>query len=143
MKFIATTSDKMKDISIVSGQLIFSRDDRVIYLDAGSERTSFQQIISVVNEEVRQNLISPVTGFYFVEEEKTLWNYDKNKVWTQLTGVPNESIVFLSRENFPETGVEKVLYVDKQTIYQWDSSTKDYIAMGAGGGGDLSWGTIA
>ena len=142
MKFIATTSDKMQDIGVTSGQLIFSRDDRIIYLDAGTERTSFQQIISVVDEETRQNLISPVRGFYFVEEEKTLWKYDKNSIWTQITEPPKENLVFLSRENFPETGVENVLYVDKKTIYQWDNSTQDYIAMGASAT-ELNWGSIA
>lgn len=142
MKFIATTSDKMQDISITSGQLIFSRDDRIIYLDAGTERTSFQQIISVVDEETRQNLISPVRGFYFVEKEKTLWKYNKDTTWTQITEPPKENVVFLSRENFPETGVENVLYVDKKTIYQWDNSTQDYIAMGASAT-ELNWGSIA
>ena len=62
MKFIATTSDKISGIAVQSGQLIFSRDDRVIYLDT-DVRTSFQQIITVVNEETRQNLVNPVFGF--------------------------------------------------------------------------------
>lgn len=138
MKFIATTSDKMEGIDIVSGQLIFSRDDRVIYLDAGNERTSFQQIISVASEELRQNLISPVRGFYFIEDTKTLWRYDKGAIWVQITEPPKENVVFLSRENFPEIGAEKVLYVDNKDIYQWDVSTNSYIAMG-----ELYWNPIA
>ena len=39
MKFIATTSEKIKDINFVPGQMIFSQDDRVIYLDT-TERIS-------------------------------------------------------------------------------------------------------
>ena len=62
MKFIATTSDKISSIDVVSGQLLFSRDDRVIYLDT-DKRTSFQQIITVVDEDTRLNLISPVSQF--------------------------------------------------------------------------------
>ena len=48
MKFIATTSNKVESIKVASGQLIFSRDDRVIYLDSDLGRTSFQQIITLV-----------------------------------------------------------------------------------------------
>ena len=53
MKFIATTSDKLDQIPVKQGQLIFSRDDRVVYLDS-DKRTSFQQIITLVDEEQRK-----------------------------------------------------------------------------------------
>ena len=33
MKFIATTSDKVNDIAKIKGQLIFSQDDQIMYLD--------------------------------------------------------------------------------------------------------------
>lgn len=138
MKFIATTSDKMKDIQVVSGQLIFSRDDRVIYLDTDT-RTSFQQILSISTEEARIKLAYPVSGFYFIENTKTLWEY-KSGIWTQLTEPPKENLVFLAREDFPSIGKEEVLYIDKDAIYQWDSSIQDYIAMA--GSMDLQWGII-
>lgn len=136
MKFIATTSDKLDSISIVSGQLIFSRDERVIYLDT-DVRTSFQQIITVASEEVRQGLTSPVQGFYFVKGSKILWNYE-NGVWTQITEQPKESLVFASYEEFPEIGEEKVLYCDKDKIYQWDNESQSYIEMGS-----LNWEAIS
>lgn len=72
MKYIATTSAKVKDIPVVKGQLIFSRDTRVIYLDS-DERTSFEQIMVLATEQLRESLISPVEGFYFVEETNVLW----------------------------------------------------------------------
>lgn len=78
MKFIATTSDKMESINVVSGQLIFSRDDRIIYLDT-DVRTSFQQIITVAKEETLEKLTSPVQGFYFVEDTTTLWRFKNNE----------------------------------------------------------------
>lgn len=136
MRFIATTSDKMNSIDIESGQLIFSRDDRVIYLDT-DVRTSFQQIITVVNEQTRQELISPVSGFYFIEDTKTLWRYN-NSIWEQLTEPPKENLVFAERENFPVQGQEEVLYVDKDTIYTWDANNNVYIEMGA-----LNWEPIS
>lgn len=136
MRFIATTSDKMNSIDIESGQLIFSRDDRVIYLDT-DVRTSFQQIITVVNEQTRQELISPVSGFYFIEDTKTLWRYN-NSIWEQLTEPPKENLVFAERENFPVQGQEEVLYVDKDTIYTWDANNNVYTKMGA-----LNWEPIS
>ena len=136
MRFIATTSDKMDDIDIVSGQLIFSRDDRVIYLDT-NVRTSFQQIITVVNEQTRQELVSPVNGFYFIEDTKTLWRYN-NSQWQQVTEPPKENLVFAEKNNFPIKGQENVLYVDKNTIYTWDSENNVYIEVGT-----LIWESIS
>lgn len=136
MRFIATTSDKMDDIDIISGQLIFSRDDRVIYLDT-DVRTSFQQIITVVNEQTRQELVSPVNGFYFIEDTKTLWRYN-NSQWQQVTEPPKENLVFAEKNNFPIKGQENVLYVDKNTIYTWDSENNVYIEVGA-----LIWESIS
>ena len=136
MRFIATTSDKMNTIDVVSGQLIFSRDDRVIYLDSDT-RTSFQQIITIVNEQTRQELVSPVSGFYFIEDTKTLWRYN-NSQWEQLTEPPKENLVFADRASFPAQGQKEVLYVDKETIYTWDSVNNVYTEMGA-----LNWEPIS
>lgn len=136
MKFIATTSDKMNSIAVQSGQLIFSRDDRVIYLDT-DVRTSFQQIITVVNEETRQKLTSPVSGFYFVKDTKMLWNYEGGQ-WLQITEPPKENLVFADYASFPAIGEEQVLYVDKEKIYQWNASSKKYTEMGA-----LAWDDIS
>jgi len=137
MKFIATTSDKLESIAIVSGQLIFSRDNRVIYLDAGEERTSFQQIITLFSEELRENLASPLQGFYFVMDTKTLWSYNGLE-WTQITEKPKENLVFSNYEDFPTQGEEKVLYVDNKNIYQWNKDTNGYMEMGA-----LVWDSIS
>ena len=82
VKFIATTSDKLSSINIKAGQIIFSMDERAIYLDT-DVRTSFQQIITLVREEIRQNLTSPIKGFYFVKDTKVLWHYEDG-VWTHL-----------------------------------------------------------
>lgn len=138
MKFIATTSEKIKDIQVQSGQLIFSRDDRVIYLDT-DVRTSFQQIITLVSEEVRQKLTSPVQGFYFIKDTKTLWNYD-GSVWSQLSSEPKENIVFGDYSTFPQVGEEGVLYVDKTKFYQWDADTQAYYAMSENA---MTWESIA
>ena len=137
MKFIATTSDKISGIAVQSGQLIFSRDDRVIYLDS-DVRTSFQQIITVVNEETRQNLVNPVFGFYFVKDTKALWSYGQDKVWARITSEIKETVVFANYKDFPEQGEEKILYVDESKIYQWNTSSQSYVEMGVS-----TWESIA
>ena len=67
IKYIATTSDKLKQIPFQAGQIIFSRDDRVIYLDS-DKRTAFRQISFLDYESERKKLVSPINqSFYFVE----------------------------------------------------------------------------
>lgn len=138
MKFIATTNDKISTIAIKAGQVIFSRDNRTIYLDSSAtERTEYQSVISVPTDTFRLNITNPVKGFYFVEDTKVLYQYDGNK-WWQLTTPPQESLIFLKREDFPTIGKEKTLYIDKDAIYQWSNEENDYIVM-SGGKVSLIW----
>lgn len=128
IKFIATTSDKISSIELKIGQIIFSTDDRVIYLDT-DKRTSFQNILTIATEEERNSLTSPVNGFYYVEESTVLWRY-ANNTWQQLTGKAQEKeVIFLPRAEFPAEGTENILYVDEEKIYQWKSSTGEYVAL--------------
>lgn len=78
MKYIVTNRNKLDSIEVASGQLIFVRDDRVIYLDS-DVRTPFTQMIYLTTEEQRQNLKSALKGFYFVEETSILWFFTPGK----------------------------------------------------------------
>lgn len=133
MRFIATTSDKISTIAKQKGQLIFSRDDRVIYLDTDTNtRTEYRSIISLINEEQRQSIISPVSGFYFVEETAVLWTYNINKEWEQLTQTPDNRILFYSSiSEFPSQGKEGILYNTLDNIYKWSSLQNTYIKIGS------------
>lgn len=135
MKFIATDSNKVNNIPLEKGQLIFSRDNSTIYLDS-DVRTTFTTFIILETEEERKNLISPVNGFYFVEETKILWRLS-NKEWSQLNEKPEQSIVFADNSK-PTTGKENVLYVDNGKIYQWIASENRYIVIS-----DLLWEAIS
>ena len=72
-----------------------------------------------------------------IEDTKTLWRYN-NSQWEQLTEPPKENLVFADRDSFPAQGQEEVLYVDKETIYTWDSVNNVYTKMGA-----LNWEPIS
>lgn len=125
MKFIATNKNKVSDIAVTNGQIIFSRDERVIYLDAENERTAFQQIIILSTEAQRKSLVSPVEGFYFVEDTAILWNL-RSGYWTPLNQKPDEQIIF---DDMPVKGKAERLYVNDGVIYQWDTTLKTYVQV--------------
>ena len=128
MKFISTTRDRINSIPVEKGQVIFSSDDRVIYLDS-TERTAYTTFIVLNTEEARKKLV-PVSAFYFVEETAILWRYSNN-LWTQLTMPPSEIIIFAKKEDFPEIGKENVIYMDGATAYIWSSEDGQYSLINA------------
>lgn len=127
MKFIATTSDKVNSIKITSGQLIFSRDDRVMYLDSDIGRTSFQQIITLINDQQRLNLTTPLEGFYFVKETCSLWSY-MGGAWACISS-ESSTYSYDSKDDFPTNGKKEKIYIDttKNKMYLWNETELDYV----------------
>lgn len=134
LKVVSTTSDKLDSIDVTYGQLIFSRDNRVIYFDT-DVRTTYEAIISVSTDEFRKNIVNPVNGFYFVNETGAIWRYDKSRYskWRQITAPPKDYIIFNEKDKFPSAGSEDVLYVDKDVIYRFIDG--EYVEMNS-----LKWG---
>lgn len=126
-QFIATVSDKVKDLVIKDGQLIFIQDEGRIALDYKGKRTFYNQIIELETEIERENLSTPANGkYYFVIETAVFWRYYNG--WQQLTNTPEE-ILFIGTE-MPELGKPNKLYVNKTTdnesISIWDENTDSY-----------------
>ena len=124
----ATTSDKIKDLVIKNGQLIFVHDAGRIALDYKDKRTFYNQIIELETEKERLELSDPVNGkYYFVIETAIFWRYFNE--WIQLTTSPNE-VIFIGTE-LPELGQQKTLYVNKEEkeISVWDETSSNYIAV--------------
>jgi hypothetical protein len=122
LSLIATTSDRVKDLVIKNGQLIFVQDLGRIAFDYKDKRKFYNQIEELDTELARQTLESPVNGaYYFIVETAVLWTY-RNNVWVQITGKPDE-IVFVGTE-FPELGKEQTLYTNitdgNEHIAVWD-----------------------
>ena len=110
LSVIATTSERIKDLVIKSGQLIFIQDTGRIAFDFKGNRKFYNQIEELDTELTRKELESPVDGvYYFVIETAVLWTYQGE--WIQITSQPEE-IVFIGTE-MPELGQEKTLYVNK------------------------------
>ena len=115
IRYYAVSRDKLDQLAVADGQLIFVRDAREIYLDVNGERTSYSQIMVLFDEEHRKGL-KPVTGFYFVSSTNVLWRYDNQ--WIQLTTSPREVVVF--SDELPQQGVEETLYITEEDIYKFD-----------------------
>lgn len=125
LSLCATTSDKVKDLVIKNGQLIFVHDAGRLALDFKGKRTFYNQIIELSTEKERISLSDAVNGkFYFVIETAVLWRYFNG--WTQITSSPEE-ILFIGTE-MPELGQPNKLYVNKlkKEISIWDEDTDSY-----------------
>ncbi len=128
LSLCATTSEKVKDLIIKDGQLIFVHDVGRLAFDYQGKRTFYNQIIELDTEQERIDMSDAVNGkYYFIIETAVLWRYFNG--WTQLTSSPNE-ILFIGTE-MPELGQSNKLYVNKskKEISVWDDNTNAYSAV--------------
>jgi len=128
LSLVATTSDRVKDLVIKNGQLIFVQDLGRIAFDYKGKRKFYNQIEELDTELTRQTLESPVNGvYYFIIETAVLWTY-RNNAWVQITDKPEE-IVFIGTE-FPELGKEQTLYTNitdgNEHIAVWSDELNGY-----------------
>jgi hypothetical protein len=126
--FIATVSDRIKDLVIKDGQMIFITDEGRIALDYKGKRTFYNQINELESERERLDLSEPINGkYYFVIETAVFWRYYNG--WQQITTAPDD-IVFIGTE-MPELGKPKTLYVDKENreISVWDDTEDEYVKV--------------
>lgn len=127
LSIIATTASKVKDLTILNGQMIFVQDKSRIAFDFNDRRVFYNQITELDTEYERSSLSAPSSGHYFVIETAVLWYYGDE--WVQLT-TPPEDIVFIGAE-MPLLGKPSTLYVDKanREISVWDEDTNGYIVV--------------
>ena len=125
LKLVATTSSKIRSLTIQDGQLVFLHDIGRLAFDYKGKRVFYNQIVELQTEAERLALENPLKGYYFVIGSGILWTYKTE--WIQITGKPN-TIEFIDVE-LPELGQENKLYVNKteQNISVWDDETNQYI----------------
>lgn len=124
----ATLGERVKDLTIKDGQLIFVQDKHRIALDFNGKRRFYNQIEELNTELERTSLLAPISGmYYFVIETAVLWTYRSG--WIQITTKPEE-IVFIGTE-IPTLGSANKLYIDKvnKEISIWDSEINGYITV--------------
>lgn len=126
---IGTVANKLPDLPIKDGQIIFVKDKKKVALDLDGKRTFYNEIVTFEEDQERKNLLAPISGcFYFVIKTAVLWFY-KDK-WIQVTTTPEE-VVFFGTE-IPELGKANILYVNKskQNISVWDEERGTYVIVG-------------
>lgn len=128
LKLVATSSSKIRSLTIQNGQLIFIQDLGRIAFDFNGKRVFYNQIVELETEAERKDLENPLDGYYFIVGTGVLWAYKSG--WIQITGKP-ESIEFVDVEELPKLGHENKLYVSKteQEISVWDKETNQYIKV--------------
>ena len=129
MSLIATTSSRIRDLSIKDGQLIFIQDLGRIAFDYKGKRVFYNQIVELQTEAERISIDYPLSGYYFVIDTAVLWFYQD--AWIQITEKPQE-VVSIGVE-LPELGQAKdnVLYVNKaeREIAVFDNVSNEYIVV--------------
>lgn len=127
LSLVATSSSRIRELPIKSGQLIFVQDLGRIALDYNGQRVFYNQIVEIEAEAERQTLENPLDGYYFVIDSACLWFYKDG--WTQITEKPDD-ILFVDVE-LPQLGQQGKLYVDtdNREISVWDEETDTYITV--------------
>ncbi len=129
LSYVTTVSDKVKDLVIKEGQLIFVYDEGRLALDYKGKRTFYNQIIELETDQERTELSTPINGkYYFVIETAIFWRYFNG--WKQLTSSPDGKNIFIGTQ-IPEVGESDKLYVDKdrQEISVWDDEQDEYLKI--------------
>ena len=127
MSLVATSSSRIRELTIKDGQLIFIQDLGRIAFDYKGKRVFYNQIVELETEFERLTLENPLDGYYFVIDSACLWFYKNG--WAQITEKP-DNILFIDVE-LPQLGQQGKLYVntDNREISVWDKETDSYIAV--------------
>lgn len=123
----ATVGERVKEIPIKNGQLLFVQDKHRIAFDFNGKRKFYNQIEELNTEQERISLLAPISGlYYFIIETATLWTYQGK--WVQITEKP-ENIVFIGTD-IPELGKPQTIYADttegNENISVWDENLNGY-----------------
>lgn len=129
LSLVATTSSRIRELTIKDGQLIFLSDVGRIAFDYKGTRVFYNQIVELDTEAERITLNNPLNGYYFVIDSACLWFYQDG--WTQITERPQEVIHIGVEMPSLGQGKEGVLYVNKaeREIAVFDDASQEYIIV--------------
>lgn len=129
VKLYRTKSERLPQLPVRNGNIVFVSDTRQICLDADGLRIPYDPIKIFDTEQERADCDEPVTGFYFVIETNVLWRYSDN-LWNQLTPSNLTPIVYGKViSDFPEVGESDILYIADESIYKWDDTINQYVIV--------------
>lgn len=126
MKLYYTTPDKLDELPVNDGQIIFVPDSKQVCLDLHDIRYNYSLInVFETQEEMLANPF-PNQGFYYAVDTNSIWRYSNR--WSRITSGDTEAEIFYgtSEEDFPETGVSQRLYYTDNGIYNWKDQLEKY-----------------
>ncbi len=140
VSYYFSTTTAMQKIPVETGNVIFSSNDKNVYIDGPAGRVCFNGITKITTEAKRASLTNTYSGFYYVGDTKKFWIYFDNE-WICLGGVGGDDvekqIEFMTYDDFPAMGQSNKLYVDGASMYVWSDEDEDYVLIS--GSSDQDW----
>lgn len=137
LSMVVTTKDKISQLPLKDGQMIFLKDKQRIYWDWDKKRSAYHDILELATHTDRTGLENPVNNkIYLVDEDYTLWQY-RNGEWFALTREPN--VVFKSSpvDLSSTPGKKDVLYVAGKQLYIYNTENSSFEEIAKQ---DFKWG---
>lgn len=126
MKLIYTSAERLNDLPIADGQIIWVPNDNMLCLDMHDYRFTYKTIRTFPTEEARLNDSFAQEGFYYVEATNLIWRKTANGTWRQVTFSGEPIIYGETEEVFPPIGLNNTLYYTDHGIYNWKSQLNKY-----------------
>lgn len=126
MKLVYTTKNKINELAIQDGQIIYAPDGNLICLDMRNKRHVYHTLESFETDAERLNAVGTNKCFYFVESTNIMWEYI-NDAWKQITPANLNPVYYAEvPSRFPAKGTENTLFYTDNGIYNWKESIQDY-----------------
>ena len=129
LSVIGTTGERVRELPISDGQLVFIHNRNRIAFDFKGKRTFYNQVEILSTESERTSIVSPMDGYYFCIDSAIFYEY-ANGEWS-IKVKPADGAVIICDE-YPELGqLTGKLYVNKteREISIWDEERNEYFAV--------------
>lgn len=123
----ATKSNRLKELPIKNGQLVFIQDKCRIAFDYDGKRRFYNSIITFETDDERAEYSAGNDKYVFVLETAVLWLFHDG--WIQVTTSPKD-VLFVGVE-LPQLGDSDKLYIDtvSRNVSIWDAPSKKYVTV--------------
>ena len=126
---VATTGERVRELPIRDGQLVFVHNRNRIAFDHKGKRTFYNQVEILSTEYDRSLIESPMDGYYFCVDSAIFYEYADGN-WIARTK-NSEEAVFIGDE-YPSLGqLSGKLYVNKSAkeIAVWEEDKNEYLVV--------------
>lgn len=138
VNFYVTNTQKLPELPVAAGNIIYTVDIPRMYLDYDGTRLSYS-VIELDDDEARTSKQSPQNGYYYVNDTNVFWRY-YNGTWKQLTPSNVKPIYFADNvKDFPDEGKEDTVYTTYDAVYRWDKRSDEYTVVA----NKTAWKTLA